>query len=125
MKRNQKAAYLLLALVTLAPLLNGCRISPAQAAARGARDAEDERILRTGAEQTDAARKQFLDYRARAEQGDAAAQYNIGVCYKRGLGVAADQDKVLAGLLRGTVPEKEASATRGTSSISRSRSGGS
>ena len=35
--------------------------------------------------------EQFLDDRAKAEQGDAAAQYNIGICYKRGLGVAADQ----------------------------------
>jgi TPR repeat protein len=43
------------------------------------------------AQQTDVARKQFLDYRAKAEQGDAAAQYNVGICYKRGLGVAADQ----------------------------------
>jgi len=51
MKTNRKAACLVVALVTLAPFLNGCRISQAEVATRAARDAEDQRILRGDAEQ--------------------------------------------------------------------------
>ncbi len=31
----------------------------------------------------------------KAEQGDAAAQYNLGVCYSNGQGVPKDIDKVV------------------------------
>ena len=61
------------------------------------------------AQQTDALRKEFLEYKAKAEKGDAKAQSNLGVCYMKGEGVekdfkeaakwfrkAADQDFALA-----------------------------
>ena len=40
--------------------------------------------------QTEAARNRFEEIQAKAERGDAAAQYNLCLCYARGEGVAAD-----------------------------------
>jgi TPR repeat protein len=34
--------------------------------------------------------KQFEDYKAKAEKGDAVSQYNVGVCHAKGEGVAMD-----------------------------------
>ena len=42
------------------------------------------------AQQSEALRKQFLEYKAKAEQGDATAQHNLGVCYVTGQGVKQD-----------------------------------
>lgn len=38
------------------------------------------------AQQTDALKKQFLEYLTLAEKGDAKAQYNLGCCFLEGLG---------------------------------------
>ena len=35
----------------------------------------------------------FLEYEAKAEQGDAEAQFNLGFCYDDGLGVEKDARK--------------------------------
>ena len=42
------------------------------------------------APQSEALRKQFLEFKARAEQGLAKAQYNLGLCYEKGDGVEKD-----------------------------------
>ena len=34
--------------------------------------------------------EEFESYRKAAEQGDAEAQYNLGVCYENGIGVEKD-----------------------------------
>src|ERR1017187_7820115 len=47
-------------------------------------------LLCARAEQTDAARKHFLDYQAEAGQGNAKAQCDLGICYMSGLGVGKD-----------------------------------
>ena len=42
------------------------------------------------AQQSEALRRQFLEYKAKGEQGDAKAQFNLGVCYENGNGVPQD-----------------------------------
>ena len=42
------------------------------------------------AQQSEALRKQFLEAKAKAEQGDAKAQTDLGVCYYHGQGVEKD-----------------------------------
>ena len=42
------------------------------------------------AQQSEALRKQFLEDKAKAEKGDAEAQYNLGHCYYNGEGVEKD-----------------------------------
>ena len=44
----------------------------------------------TSAQQTDALKKQFLKYKAKAEKGDAKAQFMAGYCYYAGEGVEKD-----------------------------------
>ena len=36
------------------------------------------------------------DYRASAERGDKIAQYNMGLCYKQGLGVTKDDTQAVS-----------------------------
>ena len=43
----------------------------------------------THAQQSDEVRR-FLEYKAKAERGDAAAQVSLGQCYDKGLGVEKD-----------------------------------
>ena len=38
-----------------------------------------------------ALQKQFLEAKAKAEKGDALAQYTLGFCYANGIGVAKDE----------------------------------
>ena len=40
---------------------------------------------------SDSPKNTFEGYKARAERGDPVAQYNLGVCYRNGEGVAKDQ----------------------------------
>lgn len=40
------------------------------------------------AQQSEAARKQFEEFKAKAEKGDAEAQFKLGGCYRVGVGVA-------------------------------------
>ena len=40
--------------------------------------------------------KEFEGYKAKAEKGDAKAQYALGVCYEQGLGVVVDFIQALA-----------------------------
>ena len=47
--------------------------------------------LRLPAQQGAADRKFFEDTKAKAEKGDALAQFNLGVCYDNGQGVAKDK----------------------------------
>ncbi|MBC8001374.1 MAG: sel1 repeat family protein, partial [Opitutaceae bacterium] len=42
------------------------------------------------AQPTDALRQEFLAYKAQAENGEAKAQSNLGVCYAKGEGVEKD-----------------------------------
>ena len=42
------------------------------------------------AQQSEALRKEFLEYKAKAEKGDATAQSNLGFCYANGQGVEKD-----------------------------------
>ena len=42
------------------------------------------------AQQSDALRRLFLEYKAKAEKGDAEAQHNLGVSYANGEGVEKD-----------------------------------
>ncbi len=42
------------------------------------------------AQLSEAARKRFEEIKAKAEKGDAAAQFNLGLCYQKGEGVAVD-----------------------------------
>src|ERR1019366_3953311 len=42
------------------------------------------------AQQSDAVRIQFLEFKSKAERGDAQAQSNLGLCYAQGRGVAKD-----------------------------------
>ncbi len=42
------------------------------------------------AQQSEALRKEFLEYKAKAEKGDANAQSNLGGCYYHGRGVEKD-----------------------------------
>ena len=42
------------------------------------------------AQQDESRRSRFLAVEAKAKQGDAAAQYNLGVCYYNGIGVEKD-----------------------------------
>ncbi len=42
------------------------------------------------AQQTDAERMEFLESKAKAEKGEAKDQFNLGVCYDKGRGVAKD-----------------------------------
>ena len=44
----------------------------------------------TPAQPIDALRKQFLEYKAKAEQGDPVAQFELGNCYGNGRGVKMD-----------------------------------
>ena len=39
--------------------------------------------------------KVFKEYKNAAEQGDADAQYNLGVCYANGTGVEKDEQKAV------------------------------
>ena len=39
------------------------------------------------AQQSEALRRQFLEFKAKAEQGDAQSQSNLGLCYAQGRGV--------------------------------------
>ena len=41
------------------------------------------------------AQKTASDYRQAAEKGNAAAQYNLGICYEDGEGVAVDKNTAL------------------------------
>jgi TPR repeat protein len=43
------------------------------------------------AEPTEAERKLFLEAKAKADQGDADAQFNLGVMYAKGQGVVKDE----------------------------------
>ncbi|KAB2645301.1 MAG: SEL1-like repeat protein, partial [Verrucomicrobia bacterium] len=45
---------------------------------------------RAHAQQDEATRSRFLAREAKAKQGDADAQFNLGVCYESGNGVAKD-----------------------------------
>src|ERR1017187_2256005 len=52
-------------------------------------------LLQTGtinllSQQTDVARQQFEEFKVLAEGGEAAAQYNLALCYYKGVGVAKD-----------------------------------
>ena len=46
--------------------------------------------LQLAAQQSEVDRKLLADVRAEAEKGDAIAQYNLGICYANGQGVAKD-----------------------------------
>ena len=41
-------------------------------------------------QETDALKKTFLENKAKAEKGDAVAQFNLGACYNKGQGVERD-----------------------------------
>ncbi|MBC8002791.1 MAG: sel1 repeat family protein [Opitutaceae bacterium] len=47
------------------------------------------------AQSTDSFRKRFLEFKARADQGDAVAQINLGICYATGRGVDKDDQEAL------------------------------
>ena len=47
------------------------------------------------AQQNDALRKQFQEQKAAAEQGNAVAQCNLGICYANGMGVEKDEEKAV------------------------------
>src|SRR5437879_2992662 len=42
------------------------------------------------AQESDRARKEFLEYKGKAETGDARAQFRLGFCYANGQGVEKD-----------------------------------
>ena len=47
-------------------------------------------VFQLPAQQSEADRKLLAHFRAEAEKGDALAQYNVGICYANGQGVAKD-----------------------------------
>ena len=47
------------------------------------------------AQQSDSLRRQFLEHKAKAERGDAPAQFYVGHCYAQGRGVIKDETEAV------------------------------
>ena len=60
----------------------------------------------------DALRRQFMEYQAKAGQGDAAAQYNLGFAYSKGEGVEKNNTEAYAWFNLASLTKKNAAMPR-------------